>query len=199
MNSIQRWAGLVAVCGAALVCGGDKDEKGPKGKPLGPEWKKEEGWFKKKVEGTAKRALDEWKDSSTQYKFDLPHNTLWVVERDDERLLDVLVEVKEERGRVQFKLDRDEKGKTYRCAVFSDLIAYYDFDSDGIFDAYMDSRVEKGNPSKHFVLVDNAFVEVVYQLGGFKYGPGEGPAAYLSLDRQTEYKFADGKWKGGPK
>ncbi len=107
------------------------------------------------------------------------------------------VQVAEKRGRVEFKLDRDEKGKTYRCTVTSNLITYFDFDSDGIFDAYSDSRKQDGNATRHFVLVDNAFVEVVYQLGGFKYGPGEGPAAYLSLDRKTKYTFADGKWKGG--
>jgi hypothetical protein len=196
MSSVQRLAGLVAVCGLALACAGDKEEKGPKGKPLGPEWVKDGEEYKKKFEGMATRHTNEWKDSLTGYRFDLPQTTLRAVETDNGRFLEVGVEVKEKRGRVEFTLDRDEKGKVYRCAVSSDQIVYYDFDSDGIFDAYGDARGGKDN-YKHFILVDNAFVEVAWGLGGFKYRPEDGPPPRESLDRKTKYTFADGKWKGG--
>jgi hypothetical protein len=84
----------------------------------------------------------------------------------------------------------------YRCSVsLHQQIVYYDFDSDGVFDAYGDARGGKDN-YKHFILVDNAFVEVAWELIGFNYRPEDGPPPRESLDRKTKYTFADGKWKG---
>jgi hypothetical protein len=98
MSKIQRWAGVVAVCGAALVCGGDKDEKGPKGKPIGPEWVKDGDEYKKKVEGTATREANEWSRWLTHYNMDLTHGRLSAVESDDGVFLHATVGIDKKRG-----------------------------------------------------------------------------------------------------
>ncbi len=188
MNEVRRYVCVVIACGMTFTIAGDEY------KPLGPEWVKDGDEYKKKLEVMARRKSKTWQDGLTTYNVDLTHNKLWVIESDDGCFLLHGTTIEKNRG-TRIELSRDEKGVAYEYRVALGLVTYYDFNIDGIFDAYSDST---GEGRKLYILLDNAFVAVRDSKEGFKYGPKDGgPADRKSPDGNTTYSFFKGKWKGG--
>jgi hypothetical protein len=175
---------LIVVCCVAVASNGDDP------KPPGPEWKKDGEYFKKKVEIEALRP-NYTKASGTDYRVNLAHHKLQLLETDDGSHCSACIILGQDKS-VTVQVRRDGKGEVFQHTFSNNRVIYYDFDRDGIFDAYADSR---GKEPKLMILVDGAFVRVRASKEGFNYHPADGPSPRKAFDDSTSYSFIDGQWK----
>jgi hypothetical protein len=185
MNSLYRLSCLVMVCAAALVCGDDKK------KVFGPEWTKDGEYYKRKVEIEASHPVDV-ANGVTSYHINFDNHKLYAIESDDGNHCHAGIMISQDRS-VRVEVSKTEKGDTYIHRSVSNRVVYYDFDLDGIFDAYGDAR---GKENKLYILVNGTFVRVRDSKDGFNFAPvDKGPAPRTSLEGNTRYLYEDGKWK----
>ncbi len=184
MSYICRPCLLLTVCGVSLACGADKD------RVFGPEWIKDGEYMKKKMEIVASHRVNA-KNSVVSYDIGLEKHRLWAIESDDGFFCGSGVVLSKDHS-FAIETRKNAKGEVYQLRSVSNYVTYFDFDRDGIYDAYIDNR---GSKNDFMIRVDDTYVRVRESKDAFGYHSGDkGPPPKISYDGKKTYKFEDGKW-----